>query len=374
MEGDSTPRRILMTADTVGGVWTYALELAAELARHSIHVALATMGALLTADQWREVRALPNVEVFESSFRLEWMDEPWPDVKRAGDWLLDIEQDFQPDLIHLNGYAHGSLPWSAPTLVVGHSCVLSWWFAVKNIPLPECFHRYRDAVRDGLQNGDLVIAPSQTMLEFLEVFYGPLARAGVIPNGRRRVPFDVLSKERVVLTAGRLWDEAKNIEALAHAAHRLHWPVCLAGEGRHPNGTMTRFDNVHLLGRLSSSEMSQWYARSAIYALPARYEPFGLSAVEAANAGCALVLGDIGSLREIWDDAALFVRPGDHERLCLTLLSLMEDDSLRYEYARKARRRAQRYTPEGMANGYLRAYNALLGRARNSKLPEEVRA
>ncbi len=32
--------------------------------------------------------------------------------------------------------------------------------------------------------------------------------------------------------------------------------------------------------------------------LPARYEPFGLSVLEAALSGCALVLGDIPSLRE----------------------------------------------------------------------------
>ena len=65
-----------------------------------------------------------------------------------------------------------------------------------------------------------------------------------------------------------------------------------------------------MLGRLSAGELADWYARAAIYALPARYEPFGLSALEAALSGCALVLGDIPSLREIWGDAALFVPPG----------------------------------------------------------------
>jgi glycogen synthase len=56
---------------------------------------------------------------------------------------------------------------------------------------------------------------------------------------------------------------------------------------------------------------ADWYARASIYALPARYEPFGLSALEAALSGCALILGDIPSLREVWLEAAPYVSPDD---------------------------------------------------------------
>src|SRR5687768_2158129 len=132
MEGRSIPRKVLMTSDTIGGVWTYAVELVRGLAGHGVEVALATMGALLTADRWSEVCALPNAQVFESKFRLEWMEDPWRDVDEAGEWLLGIEREFVPDIVHLNGYCHGNLPWTAPVLVVGHSCVLSWWSAVKH--------------------------------------------------------------------------------------------------------------------------------------------------------------------------------------------------------------------------------------------------
>ena len=46
---------------------------------------------------------------------------------------------------------------------------------------------------------------------------------------------------------------------------------------------------------------------AAIFAAPAHYEPFGLGILEAAASGCALVLGDIASLRENWDGAAVFL-------------------------------------------------------------------
>ena len=67
MAGDRRLRRILMTADTIGGVWSYALELAQGLVRHGVEVALATMGRVpsepssgatrLESKTWRCTRA-----------------------------------------------------------------------------------------------------------------------------------------------------------------------------------------------------------------------------------------------------------------------------------------------------------------------------
>jgi hypothetical protein len=56
----------------------------------------------------------------------------------------------RPDIIHLNGtFTHGALRWHAPTLVTGHSCVLSWWRAVKgeDAPAPawNCYKAKRGA-------------------------------------------------------------------------------------------------------------------------------------------------------------------------------------------------------------------------------------
>jgi hypothetical protein len=125
-----TPGRILMTADTIGGVWTYAMELARALGEEGVEVILASMGELATSEQRREAGAIGNLELVESRYRLPWMDHPWEDVRLAGDWLLDLAARTTPDLIHLNEPVHGSLSWPAPTLAVAHSCVVSWWEAV----------------------------------------------------------------------------------------------------------------------------------------------------------------------------------------------------------------------------------------------------
>ena len=142
--------KILMTADTVGGIWTYAMELARSLARADVQIALATMGEPLNSEQRQQISELPHTILFESEFKLEWMDNPWPEVQSAGEWLLQIERDVRPDVIHLNGYAHGALPWRAPAVVVGHSCVLSWWNAVKGEAAPPAWNHYHDAVERGL--------------------------------------------------------------------------------------------------------------------------------------------------------------------------------------------------------------------------------
>src|SRR6266542_1827922 len=106
---DSRPARVLMTADTVGGVWTYAMELSTALAETGIEVALATMGRPLSGAQRAEAEALPGLQVFESDFKLEWMADPWKDVYRSGEWLLELEDQLRPDFIHLNSFAHGAL-------------------------------------------------------------------------------------------------------------------------------------------------------------------------------------------------------------------------------------------------------------------------
>src|SRR3954452_19732808 len=144
MPAASLPTRILMTADTIGGVFTYSLELARALEPRGVEFTLATMGTLLSDDQRAELSGLDNVELFESDWKLEWMGDAADDVRRAGEWLLEIEASTAPDCIHLNGYGHAALPFNAPSVVVAHSCVLSWWEAVRRTPIPESLASYRE--------------------------------------------------------------------------------------------------------------------------------------------------------------------------------------------------------------------------------------
>jgi glycosyltransferase involved in cell wall biosynthesis len=358
MSGAREPQRILMTADTVGGVWTYSLELIRALPH--IEFALATMGAPITAEQRAEASQLPNVQLFPSSYALEWMDDPWQDVDRAGDWLLEIVRSFNPHVVHLNGYAHASLRWAAPVLVVAHSDVLSWWAAVKKCEAPRGYSEYRKRVAEGLNAADVVVAPTAAMLRSLGENFSWRGDGRVIWNGRDPQLFSSGIKRDVIFSAGRAWDEAKNLAALEAAAPQVRWPIEIAGDTSHPNGAELQFKYVRALGKLPGHQLVERIATSAIYALPARYEPFGLSALEAALSGCALVLGDVPSLREVWGDAARFVDADDHHALAAALNALIDDVAERDKLADRAQRRAAEFSPQRMAAGYNAAYSDCL--------------
>lgn len=359
------PRRILMTADAVGGVWRYAVDLGRELAARGFETTLAVMGPPPTPAQRAEASDA-QLDLVDRPFRLEWMDDPWEDVEHAGAWLLDLEQQLQPGLVHLNGYSHAVLPWRSPVVVVAHSCVRTWWRAVRREPPPPDVSRYTAAVSAGLAAAPIVVTPTAAMAAALEAEYGPLLTMRTIPNGHRPAaappahPEPRVEKADIVLAAGRVWDEGKNIAALCGVAESIAWPVYVAGDTTRPDGVGCELQGVHLLGRLSPHELAPWYRRASIYALPARYEPFGLSVLEAAAAGCALVLGDIPSLRENWNGAAVFVPPDDHAALAGALGRLIADAAERADMGRRAAARASAFTMDRTVDEYVQLYQALM--------------
>jgi glycosyltransferase involved in cell wall biosynthesis len=227
---------------------------------------------------------------------------------------------------------------------------------VKRADAPAQWDVYREAVTAGLRSADLVVAPSRAMRSALRRHYDPLPWAMVVYNGRQASNYSSRpqeAKEPLVLCAGRLWDEAKNLESLHHVAPHLPWQVYAAGD---EHGREAVPSAVRMLGRLDEPKLAEWMSRSAVYAHPAKYEPFGLAVLEAAMSGCALVLGDVDSLREIWDNAAEFVPPNDDAALLEAIWRLIDSPARRAELAERALVRARRFTPQRMACGYLAAY------------------
>jgi glycogen(starch) synthase len=354
------PRRILMTADTVGGVWVYAMELCRGLCSRGIEVVLAAMPGELSDWQRDEATGIDGLILHTGRYKLEWMEDSQDDVLAAGQWLMELQEQYEPELIHLNNYAYAILPWRAPVMVVGHSCIASWWEAVHGEPAPNRYVGYRQAVKEALGRADVVVAPSWAMLECLKLHHGPLDSAAVIYNGRTRPDSDLQHKEEMILSVGRLWDKAKNTAALEEIAGFLPWPVYIAGCHEHPDGSRMQYNNLKHLGVLSPGQLAYWYGKTSIYVLPARYEPFGLSVLEAAMAGCALVLGDIASLRELWLGAAVFVHPDDSRGLLDIISGLIKNRARCDELALCAYCRAQQFGAEKMIDEYVRMYGRMM--------------
>src|SRR5438105_1870613 len=123
--------RVLMTADAVGGVWTYVLELTEGLGEHDVEVVLALLGPPPTPEQRRELARSSLAGWAYRGFALEWMADAGADLDHTAWWLLELCDATRPDLLHLNGYGVAAAPTAVPKLVVGHSCVLSWHEAVR---------------------------------------------------------------------------------------------------------------------------------------------------------------------------------------------------------------------------------------------------
>ncbi|MFW5846071.1 MAG: glycosyltransferase family 4 protein [Planctomycetota bacterium] len=270
---DTLPRRILMTTDTVGGVWTYSRDLSLGLADAGVSVTMVAFGGRADERQRSAVQH-SRIHLVDSDLPLEWMPGDWSGVDASCALLRAVAARADPDLVHCNTYVHAALDWRQPVLAVGHSCVYSWFEAVHgSLPPQPQWTRYREGVRAGLQAADLVVTPTAAMRDRLDAFYGPLSDTRIIHNGCADAPVAVRSESPVILAAGRAWDGAKNFAVLDAIAPQLAWPIRIAGDAQGPDGSTAAFDHCQLLGRLSSRRLRRQMAQAGIFAHPARYEP-----------------------------------------------------------------------------------------------------
>ena len=354
---------VLITSDTVGGVWTYTQELVTGLIRCGHRVTLVSFGKLPAPHQTAWMRDLHALDYRPTEYRLEWMEVADRDIEESRRYLELLARETQPDILHFSQYGYGDIDFAAPKVVVAHSDVVSWWVAVhgKQPDDTPWMRRYRELVTRGLDGADMICAPSQWMLDEIRRHYPCSSPGRVVHNGRTAALFDPsAAKHDFVLSVGRIWDAAKDVRLLLDC--ETPSPVKIVGWEQEPGkGSATTAlnppPNVELLGPKSQAELHQLYAGAAIYAGTSRYEPFGLSPLEAALSGCALVLNDNPVFRELWDGAAVFFQRDDPASLAAAIESLRTDPSLRSDYAQRAHSRAvEKFSSELMVTEYEQLY------------------
>lgn len=358
---------ILVTADTLGGVWTYTRELVTGLVLGRDRVTLVSFGDIPTDAQTRWMTNLPNLDYRPTAFKLEWMLDSEADMEASSQYLEAVIAETKPDLLHFSQFYYGALECGLPRVVVAHSDVVSWWLAVhrKSPPQTDWLRWYRQVVARGLSAATTVVAPSRWMLDQIELLYGKLASAAVIHNGRTPTLFNpYITKEESIVTVGRMWDSGKNASLLLR--REMPGTVRIVGCDRHPEWQNHAFaaeavrPNVHLDPAQDERQLVQTLARAGIYAATSQYEPFGLAPVEAALSRCAIVASDIPSFRELWDGAAIFFRNNDDESLFAALDSLHRSPELRRDRGNLAYRHARRhFSAERMVAGYKDLYRSL---------------
>lgn len=358
------PDRILMSTDAVGGVWQYSLDLARGLSAAGTSVVLAVLGPPAQPAQRQDAEAIAGVTLVETGLPLDWLARDGGQIAESTRGLARLATATGARLAHLHSPALAAEPaFACPVVAVHHSCVATWWDAVRSTALPDDFVWRTDLVARGLRQAGAVIAPSAAFARKVAEVYALAMPPIAVPNGRSAAPASAGAEPAdEVFTAGRLWDEGKGLVTLDAAARRLACPVTAAGPLKGPNGASLTLHHVTALGSLDEPALRARLARRPVYAAPALYEPFGLSVLEAAQAGCALVLSDIPTLRELWGKAALFVPPRDAAAWADALSRLLVDADERLALGKAAVQRAVRYSPEAMVAGTRAVHAAVLMR------------
>lgn len=363
--------RILMTTDTIGGVWTFTQELATGLLEAGCDIALVSLGYLPNqvqqqwADHMRE-RWFEHFQFDSEDAPLEWMQENDSAFTQAGPALLRTAEDFGPDVLHCNQFCFGALPIDLPKVITAHSDVLSWAKSCRVAELDDSIwlRHYRSLVQRGLDGAQNVVAPTRSMLDALGENFRLPGGCRVIGNGRYIRPMPHKSRKLQAITAGRLWDEAKNIKLLSKVSSPI--PLLVAGDSLFDGVSVSSTSGaVRMLGSLAENDLLRYFGDSELYICTSCYEPFGLAPLEAAMCGCALLLNDIPSLREVWQDAPLYFH--DAVSLSELLCRLHGDRKLLTEARERSSVQASLYSREKMSCAYLSLFRHV--RVRDKEIP-----
>ncbi len=367
---------VLITTDAVGGVWEYSLALAQGFVSAGVGIVLAVVGPggrqkssfleeiKQSTDALPSPAAEPGCVLVDTGLELDWTVGDSAGLRRIAAALAELAVIHDVDSAHLHAPCLADADWCLPTVATAHSCMTTWWKAVRSGPRPAEMAYHHAATQAGLSAAHATIAPSYAFADALAAVYGGLRPLHVIHNGVSPHPVSTLAeREAFILTAGRLWDEGKNISILDRVARECMLPIYAAGNANGPDDTCFQADCLRLLGVLPNGALRDLMAKAAIFAAPSIYEPFGLAVLEAAQAGTPLVLADIPTFRELWADAALFVPPRDTQAWTDTLNALAANEARRIELGRAAMTRAGRYTQSAMVAATLSLHTALQSRA-----------
>ncbi|WP_300973857.1 glycosyltransferase family 4 protein [Sphingomonas sp. LHG3406-1] len=364
-------RRLLLSTDAVGGVWTYSIDLARSLAAaEDMVVLLAVLGPSPSSDQLTEAAAVPGLQIIDTGLPLDWTAASERDVREAGHVLAHLAEMGQADLVQLHTPALASVCYPVPAISVVHSCVATWWEAVHGgEALPDDLAWRSNLVREGLGRSDVSVAPSESFARAVQKAYRLPEPPLTVANGRlanvghtARQPFDV------ALTAGRLWDAGKNVAAFDRAAALSGIPFLAAGPSEGPDGSRLCLSHARAVGNLPAADLGELLLKRPLFVSVALYEPFGLAVLEAAQAGCALVLADCPVFHELWEGAALFVDPLDEHAIAAAVDRLVALPEERARLGDAARLRAARFTPDRTAEAMLGLYRQLLAEPQQERV------
>ena len=203
-----------------------------------------------------------------------------------------------------------------------------------------------------------------------------LARPTVATTAPTQNP--TLAANPVVLFVGRLeWE--KGVQVLIEAVKLLpdepSVDVLIAGVGTQADrfGKLAADETrVRFMGQVSDAELRQLLSNAAVVVVPSLYEPFGIVALEAAAAGAALIVSDVGGLAEIVTSSVtgLSVPPNQPAALAAAITAVLADPaSARLRAARLRAQLPEIYSWDRIAERTVAVYRAARTMRRAAPVP-----
>lgn len=353
------PLRVLMALDTIGGVWRFGLDLARALAPRNVSFVFVTLGPAPTEVQRQEAEALGKL--VHLPLPLDWLAASENELSDVPSRIAETAAQHEVDLIQLNMPTQAAgLETDKPIIVMSHSCVPTWFQAVRKTAPPEDREWHVRLNRKGISRADVVLVPSRSHGELMVATYGQIRNLRVVheATGAALHAADRAAREGIV-AVGRWWDEAKNGVVLDAAAGLMSSTLTMVGNTTGPNGESFTIRNAVPAGPLAHADTLALVGKAEAFVSSSLYEPFGLAVLEAAACRTPLILADIPAYRELWDGGALFVPPCEPAAYAEAVEKLRQERQLREILAQLASNRATRFTPARQATAMRAVYDSL---------------
>jgi len=178
-----------------------------------------------------------------------------------------------------------------------------------------------------------------------------------------------IADRQIILFAGRFSYE-KNIPVLVEsllmvAQQRPNVIVLLFGEGPERESAERRIMDAGLRDRMIfvgySSNLAYWLQRASVCVSVSHFEGHPNVVIEAAAAGCPLVLSDISAHRELFgDESAAFVLADSPSHIAGFVVKVLDNPKEARERADRARATAMQWNLTTATKGYCSIYRKLV--------------
>jgi hypothetical protein len=226
-----------------------------------------------------------------------------------------------------------------------------------------------DLEKYGMQYADLLIPVSNFTAQNIQKHYGINAdKIRVVHNGSKEVESFRTEKkfnEKVVLFVGRLTRQKGPEKFLEIAEQVLQKDpdvrFVMAGTGDHfrrlleDSSYKSIGNRFHLTGFLNQQQVRYLLSLSDVYCMPSVSEPFGLSAVEAAQFGVPCVISKQSGVSELLTGSLMFDFWDTH-KAAHQILSLLHDNVLREKVVNDARKNLHNICWNRSAKNVVHAY------------------